>query len=137
MSIFENIGNGVLLPFRRDNKNDFANGSGSELVKSSLFGILGALCAGPNNNGELAYNQKYGTLLKTLRHRNFDEATEALAIKYIVEGIKENEKRVRITKINVDRRIKDRKFIIRLTYDIVSETSKDVIVQGEKLEAIT
>jgi phage baseplate assembly protein W len=50
--------------------------------------------------GSRVMRPKYGSLLYTLRDRKFDDEFRVLATKYIFEAIKENEKRVKVAKVD-------------------------------------
>jgi phage baseplate assembly protein W len=91
---------GLLRPFQRDQKNDFAQGSGNDLLKSRIGQILGT------EEGELAYDSAFGSKLHLLRHRGatFDqETTDELARFYVVDAVRRYERRARITKVAVRR----------------------------------
>jgi phage baseplate assembly protein W len=63
---------GVLLPFRRDRKRDFAMGDGAELVVSKVRQVLGTEGAGLRSSGELPWRTSFGSSLHLLRHQNND-----------------------------------------------------------------
>jgi phage baseplate assembly protein W len=63
---------GVLLPFRRDRKRDFAMGDGAELVVSKVRQVLGTEGAALHSSGELPWRTSFGSALYLLRHQNND-----------------------------------------------------------------
>ena len=116
------LGYGLLTPFRRG-ANDFLSGGGQELIASSLRTILGTVCASDSTEGEIPFNQGLGCLLPFVRHLNLDDpALEDLARYYVVDAIRRNEPRVRLTDILffIDR--KAYKLTIKLRYDIIDRT---------------
>ncbi len=131
------ISRGIITPFRRDLKQDFANASGKEVIASNIHTILNTTCASRTTQGEIPFNQKLGSLLVRLRHKNMDSAiVRELAIVHTVEALHENEPRVRVREVNL---IKDRKryrINIRVTYDIVDITQpgSPVIAAGQTEE---
>jgi hypothetical protein len=79
---------GMIVPFRRDGINDFANGSGPELVRSHLEQILGVRCSNGVIQGEYPWDPGFGSLVDLLRHRNVnDDVVRALATTYVVDAI--------------------------------------------------
>jgi phage baseplate assembly protein W len=137
-SQYRYLGAGVLAPLRRDGKGDFSNGVGIEVVESSLRVILGTLCAGPRNNGEVPFNQNLGCALKLLRHRNMDDpTTEELATHYVLEAIARNEPRVKVKSMGFVSSKTENKLSLRMTYDIVERGSSGINVVSSDLQLET
>ena len=67
---------GLLIPFRRDEKRDFANGTDDELRRSKAR--QEALTDGPSptTQGELPWRTGFGSRATYLRHRSIDPARE-------------------------------------------------------------
>jgi hypothetical protein len=129
------LGRGLIVPFRRDGKDDFAHGVGKEVVESSLTVILGTMCAGPTNDGEVPFNQKLGTLIKLLRHRNVnDPTTQDLATHYVADGILANEPRIKAKAVGFTPRADDNRVAIRLRYDLVSRDTTGINVVAQDVE---
>jgi phage baseplate assembly protein W len=129
---YAHLGANVLVPFRRDGKHDFANDRGIAVVQSSLRTIFGTLCAGPQNQGEVPFNQGLGTLVTLLRHRNInDPTTQELAVYYVADAIRRNEPRVKLKGVELTQSATTRRLVLRLTYDVVSgdEPGSPVIAQ--------
>src|ERR1044072_5522330 len=63
------LGYGLITPFRRDLKNDFANAGGVELVKSCVSQILGTRAASDYVQGELPWRPRFGSLIYLAKHR--------------------------------------------------------------------
>ena len=91
------LGKGLVRPFRRDEKNDFANDGGLNLVASAVGQILGTKAASENNAGELPWRPEFGSLLHLLRHRNIDSGLQELARASTIDAINAWEPRARIT----------------------------------------
>lgn len=70
---------GSLLPFRRDKKLDFANGTGDELLRSKILQVLMTRGANPTSEGELPWRTTFGAGLDLLRHQRNDAALAELA----------------------------------------------------------
>ena len=129
------LGSGLVVPFRRDGKDDFTNATGADVVDSSLTIILGTLRAGPKNDGEVPFNQELGTLLKLLRHRNVnDPETEDLAAHYTVESIAANEPRIKPKAVGFFPRPDKRRIGLRLRYDLVDRGTTGINVLQQDIE---
>jgi hypothetical protein len=114
------LGYGLLTPFRRAS-NDFASGGGVEVVRSAVRTILGCICAGPDTQGEIRFNQRLGTLLTQLRHSNLDDVTlKELVRYYVIDALRRNEPRVIVRRFNVVRDRVAMKLTIRVVYDVIS-----------------
>ncbi len=78
---------GLLAPFRRDKKRDFASGSGPELLRAKVLQALMTEGAGPRASGELPWRTSFGAGLHLLRHQRNDEVLSALARVYVRDAI--------------------------------------------------
>ena len=54
------FGNGIIAPFRRDRKGDFANSNGPELVQSAVQQILGTKATSRFATGEVPWRGAFG-----------------------------------------------------------------------------
>lgn len=70
---------GLLTPFRRDRKRDFASGSGADLLASKVLQALMTNGATPRSSGELPWRTAFGAGLELLRHQRNDAALAELA----------------------------------------------------------
>lgn len=133
------LGTGIILPFQRDEKNDFANGHGKALIKSSLETILGTTCASGSTYGELPFDQGMGSLLLLIKHLNLDDpALEELAIFYVVDAIDRHEPRVKLTGIRFVKNRPDMKLSIWLSYDIISrDNARNNVLVSNVVQEIT
>jgi len=98
------LGNGLLRPFSRDEKNDFAHGSGLALVRACVGQVLGTRASSDFTTGELPWNPDFGSLLYLLRHRANTEALQELARFYVVDALRRWEPRVRIKRTTIERK---------------------------------
>lgn len=74
------FGRGIVTPFRRDQRNDFANDSGTVVLKSDVGQLLGIIGPSANQPGELPWRTELGGRLITLKHRGIHkELTRATA----------------------------------------------------------
>ena len=79
---------GLLAPFRRDRKRDFASESGDELLASKVLQVLATEGATPRSSGELPWRTAFGTPLHLLRHQRNDAALAELARVYIRDALR-------------------------------------------------
>jgi len=129
------LGSGLVAPFRRDGIDDFAHASGEDLVKSTVQIILGTRRAGPQNDGEVPFNQSLGTLLSLVRHRNVsDSTTEELATHYTVESLAANEPRIRPKAVGFYPRPDKNRIAVRLRYDLVDRGTSGINVVARDIE---
>ncbi len=98
------LGFGLLGPFRRDRKGDWANGGGIAVVKSAIRQILGVRGANNRTQGELPWRTEFGSSLPLLRHRNNDNILEDFARVFVIEALERWEPRVTVTDILTERR---------------------------------
>lgn len=72
---------GLLRPFQRDKKNDFAVGGGNALRSSRIGQVIGTELA------ELEYDMEFGCRVRDALQRPLDEVTQELARFYIEEAV--------------------------------------------------
>ena len=113
---------GLLRPFRRDQKADFAAAGGEQLIRSAVGQILGTVGSSDFTQGEMPWRTSFGSLLHLLRHQKNDGILQELARVYIVDALKRWEPRVVVTAVQIAREQNDGENVlaIRVTYDIVS-----------------
>jgi phage gp46-like protein len=78
---------GLLSPLRRDQKRDFASGSGPELLRSKVIQALATEGETPRSTGELPWRTAFGSGLHLLRHQRNDEVLASLAQVYIRDAL--------------------------------------------------
>ncbi len=130
----EFLGVGLLRPFRRDQKADFAAEGGEHLIRSAVGQILGTSAASDFTPGELPWRTELGSLLHLLRHQKNDAALQELARVYVVEALKRWEPRVVVSFVRLTRERHEGEDVlaIRLRYNIVSTNTpgNNVVVSG-------
>lgn len=118
------IGRGLVRPFRRDDKNDFANAEGVELVKSCVGQILAMMGSSEISEGELEWDPERGSLTYLLRHQKNDLVLQELGRVYVVDALRRWEPRILIKAASVTREKAENGdetiLLIRLLYDIIS-----------------
>lgn len=128
------LGAGLIRPFQRDEKNDFANTSGEPLVRSCIGQILGTRCGSDTTQGELPWRSEFGSLLYMLRHLRNDLATVELAKVHVADALRRWEPRAKLKEVLVTRDVSsgtnENVLTIRVRYDIVAvnNASNDVLV---------
>ncbi len=99
----EQFGSGIICPFQRDGKGDFANNKGISLLKSDISELLGIVGASPRDPGELPWDPDRGSRIGALRHRHLHaEMTRALAEQYTATPIRIYERRVRVGPVTIN-----------------------------------
>ena len=125
---------GLLRPFRRDQKADFAAASGEQLIRSAVGQILGTIGASDATPGELPWRTEFGSLLHRLRHQKNDSVLQELGRVYVVDALKRWEPRVVVTAVTIAREQHDGEDVlaIRLRYDVISTNTpgNNVILPG-------
>ena len=95
------LGSGLLRPFRRDKKNDFANATGATLVASAVGQVLGTRASSDNRVGELPWRTDFGSLIYLMRFRNNDGVFKELARTYVQDALQRWEPRARVQSVSV------------------------------------
>jgi len=93
----------LLIPFRRDQKNDFASGTGEELERSKVTQVLATEGATPRSSGELPWRTKFGSALHLLRHQRNEEALGELARVYVRDAFRRWVPEAKLIKVIVAR----------------------------------
>jgi phage baseplate assembly protein W len=79
---------GVLAPFRRDKKRDFASGTGADLLRTKVTQALMTEGTTPRSAGELPWRTELGSGLTLLRHQRNDAAIKELARVYVRDALR-------------------------------------------------
>lgn len=95
------LGYGLITPFQRDRKDDFAQDGGAKLVASAVRQVLGTRGATQTSQGELPWRTEFGSQLHLLRHVNNDQVAAELARVYVTEAITRWEPRANVTNVEV------------------------------------
>jgi len=92
---------GLIRPFQRDGRSDFAAATGEQLIRSAIGQILGTVGASDTTPGELPWRTEFGSLLHRLRHQRNDAVLQELARVYAVDALKRWVPRVVAHSVNV------------------------------------
>jgi phage baseplate assembly protein W len=96
----DQIGRGILCPFRRDGKGDFANSGGLDVLRSDVGELLGVQAATQTEPGELAWDMDRGSNFLPLKHRGLHSTMlEALADQSASSAIIKYEPRARVIRV--------------------------------------
>jgi hypothetical protein len=79
---------GILTPFRRDRKRDFASGDGDVLLASKVEQVLATEGATNRSSGEMPFRTAFGTPLQLLRHQRNDVVLAELARVYVRDALR-------------------------------------------------
>ena len=125
------FGFGLIRPFQRDRRSDFASAGGERVIRSAVGQVLGTMGGSDFTQGELPWRTEFGSLLHLLRHQKNDGVLQELARVYVVDALKRWEPRVQVTSVHVARERQDGENVlaIRLRYNIVTRPG-NVIVEG-------
>jgi hypothetical protein len=78
---------GLLTPFMRDRKRDFASATGPELLASKVVQVIATEGDTAASGGELPWRTAFGSGFQTLRHQNSNDALAALGHVYARDGL--------------------------------------------------
>ena len=92
---------GILTPFRRDRKNDFASGTGDELFKSQVIQVLMVEADTPKSSGELPWRTSFGSAVHLARHHRNDAVISELVRVYARDVLKRWFPDVTVTRLDV------------------------------------
>ncbi|GEL75684.1 GPW/gp25 family protein [Myxococcus virescens] len=77
----------LLVPFRRDRKQDFAAGTETQLLASKVRQVLLTEGATPHSTGELPWRTSFGAGLSRLRHQRNDSVLAELVRVYVRDAL--------------------------------------------------
>lgn len=80
---------GLLTPFRRDQRNDFAAGSGAPLLLGEAEQVLLTEGDSPVGSGEMPWRTAFGAGLTRLRHQRNDESLREVARVYVRDALRQ------------------------------------------------
>ena len=126
------LGKGLRFPLKRDGTNDFANGSGVDLVKDSVKLALLTVGDSPLTSGELPWRTDFGSPLQRVRHQRETDRLREVALVYIEDTLKKWCPRVKNVRVEFLDTTGDSKLSFRIRYDIISENVADnnVVLPG-------
>lgn len=126
------FGRGLLRPFRRDKKNDFASGSGVALVVSNVGQVLGTKADSARSSGELPWRTDFGSRMHLLRHRNNKDSLRDLCAVYAIEALAKWEPRARVTRVTVETATKGT-LVARVRFNVVDARGRVLATNQEVL----
>jgi hypothetical protein len=89
-------GHGIICPFQRDGKGDFANAGGLALVRSDVAELIGIIGPTVTQPGELPWDTERGTRINAMKHRHMHAEMSRVTAEQLISGpIRIYEKRVR------------------------------------------
>ena len=134
----EFLGFGLLRPFRRDLKSDFASASGESLLRSAVGQVLGTMAQSDVTHGELPWRTEFGSRLHLLRHRKNDAVLQELARAYVVEALKRWEPRISVTSVSATKEVLDGANVLalRIRYNLITSNvpGNNVLLSGIEQE---
>lgn len=102
------FGRGLITPFQRDGKGDFANTTGPDLLRADIAELLGIVGPSSTERGELPWRDEVGTRLVNLKHRRLygrnlaGETIRGLAESMTSETIRRFESRARVGRSKIE-----------------------------------
>lgn len=115
------LGAGLVRPFMRDQKNDWANDNGLPVIQSCVGQILGTKASDDTgaNQGELAWRPTFGSRLYLLQHRKGPILAQMARV-YVVDALSKWEPRV--TNVRVTAAFFPSQYLLRidLLYDVIA-----------------
>jgi phage baseplate assembly protein W len=129
-------GRGLLRPFRRDKRQDFASGHGVELVAAAVGQVLGTICSSEQTSGELPWRTEFGSLLHVLRLSNASPALVEKARAFVALALARWEPRARVQAVRVSRvqRAEGFALSIRVHWQLIAQGTDRVLVPGLETE---
>lgn len=114
MNDHESQSRGLLVPFRRDKKRDFASDTGADLLGSKVLQALMTCGATPRSSGELPWRTAFGAGLDLLRHQRNDAALVELARVQVRDALKRWVPEAELVEVSVTR--EDAKLQLRVRF---------------------
>lgn len=96
-------GSGLVSPLQRDNKNDFAHASGTELIRANVRQILLMQSAEEQAAGDVPWDGTLGSRIHLLTHRNGTPGLDEIARHYVADAIRRFEPRARVSRVTISR----------------------------------
>ena len=125
------FGKGILRPFVRDGKGDFANSFELALVRSEIAQVLGTVASSGSTSGELPWRPEFGSILQHLRHRNLDEVTAELARTYVIDALSNWLRNISVTAADVVLDHDNTRLIITVRYDVLATGNRTVVAKNQ------
>lgn len=125
------LGVGLLRPFRRDMKSDFATGTGLALVVACVGQILGTKADTASTSGELPWRTDFGSRVHLARHRNNSDALSDFLTVLVQEALSTWEPRVRAVTASIDPTFNQREKRLRVKFDVVDRGGRVLLAGAE------
>jgi len=120
---------GMITPFTRDLKRDFASGSGGDLLASKVLQALMTNGATPRSSGELPWRTAFGAGLDLLRHQRNDAALAELARVHVRDALKRWVPEAELVEVAVSR--EDAKLQLRVRFRPARRQGRSTETPGE------
>lgn len=127
----DTVGAGIVTPFQRDLKQDFANAVGPELIRQNIGQILGTLAQGRTNRGELSWRPEFGSLLPIMQYRNINEVFFELIRTRVVDAIERWERRVRVEDVIIQ--AEGTCVFVQVKYSILNQAQDAAVLRDQDL----
>lgn len=111
-------GFGLLRPFQRDQKNDYASDGGAALVRSAVGQILGTRAQSGGSQGEVPWRPELGSKMYILRMRK-GPAQNELARAYAQEALRRWEPRVSVSRVTTEYDQVNRALVAHVAFDVI------------------
>jgi phage baseplate assembly protein W len=108
------LGFGLLAPFRRDGKSDFAAAGGDRNIASSIRNILGT------RRGELRWRPDFGSQLYRLKHMTSEDVPD-LGRFYAIDALSKWEPRIVVQDVLVEKSAEGDALFLEVLYSIISQ----------------
>lgn len=112
------VARGLLLPFQRNLRSDFANGTGSELWIARVKLLLSVRGPTERGVGEIAWRPEEGAPLHILRHQNNTPMLREMARHYIVGAFRRSLPGVLLSSLETPL-LEKNKLTVRITFRVV------------------
>jgi len=129
------LGSGLIRPFVRDQKNDFANDNGVNVIKACVGQILGTFASDDSGSmqGELLWRPSFGSRLYLLKHKKGPLLIEA-SRHYVTDALAKWEPRVTNIRVTSAFFPSQLALFVDLIYDVIAKNvpGNQVIAPGVK-----
>lgn len=112
------VARGLLLPFQRNQRSDFANATGSELWIARVKLLLSVRGPTERGVGEIAWRPEEGAPLHLLRHQNNTPMMREMARHYIVDAFRRSLPGVVLSDLGTPL-LEKNKLTVRITFMVV------------------
>lgn len=84
----DELGYGIIVPFQRDGKSDFASDGGVRLIRSHVRQRIAIRGGSRYTQGEFPWRTDFGSLLDLLRHKNSLVVVQEMAKVYVRRSLR-------------------------------------------------